>query len=210
MPAYTRVFPVPPRGVSAASPRRRWPLVAFGVFVLAMVVLSRVVDVGRYVEASRAWTDSLGVLAPAAYVVVYVAATLVGAPGLPFTLAAPLLFGVLPAFLVMVVASALSAAVAFLVARHLARDAVVEWLAGTDGFARLTALVEKHHWIVIPLLRIVPLAPFAVLNYGLGLTGIGFWRYLLWSELAMIPMNAVLVLGSDLFFYHALARGTAS
>lgn len=209
MPAHARVSRVPPRGVSAESLRRRWAFVAFGVFVLATVVLSHVVDVGRYGEAIRAWTGSLGMVAPVAYVVVYVAATLIGAPGLPFTLAAPLLFGVLPAFLVMVVASALSAAVAFLVARHLARDAVAELLAGTDGFARVTALVEKHDWIVIPLLRVVPLAPFAVINYGFGLTGIGFWRYVLWSELAMIPMNAVLVLGSDLF-YHALTRGPAS
>lgn len=209
MPAHTRVSPVPPRGISAGRARRRWPLVALGVFVLAMVALSHVVDVGRYGEAIRAWTGSLGMVAPAAYVVVYVVATLIGAPGLPFTLAAPLLFGLLPAFLVMVVASALSAVAAFLVARHLARDAVAELLAGTDGFARVTALVEQHDWIVIPFLRIVPLAPFAVINYGFGLTGIGFWRYALWSELAMIPMNAVLVLGSDLF-YHAMARGAGS
>ena len=44
----------------------------------------------------------------------------------------------------------------------------------------------------------VPLPfPFVVSNYGLGLTRIGFWRYLAWSEVGMIPMNALLVLGTD-------------
>jgi hypothetical protein len=111
-----------------------------------------------------------------------------------------------PAFVVMVVGSAMSAALAFLIARYLARDTLAERLAGTDGFARLSALVEEHDWVVIPVLRIVPIAPFAVVNYGFGLTGISFWRYFGWSELAMIPMNAVLVLGAGLVL-DATTRG---
>ncbi|MGH7317633.1 MAG: TVP38/TMEM64 family protein, partial [Candidatus Rokuibacteriota bacterium] len=144
-----------------------------------------------------------------AYVLVYVAATLIGVPGTPFTLLSPALFGVWPAFVVMVVASAISAAVAFLIARHLGRDAFAARLADTDGFARLSTLVERHDWVVVPLVRIVPIAPFAVVNYGFGLTGIGFWRYFGWSVLAMIPMNAMLVLGAELF-YAVATRGAAS
>lgn len=192
-----------------APPRRVWPVVAAGGFLLAMVAVGRAIDVGRHLEAAQGWTAALGILAPAVYVVVYVAATLIGVPGMPFTLLSPLLLGVGPAFVVMVVGSAMSAALAFLIARYLARDTFAERLAGTDGFARLSALVEEHDWVVIPVLRIVPIAPFAVVNYGFGLTGISFWRYFGWSELAMIPMNAVLVLGAGLF-YDAATRGTAS
>lgn len=195
----------------ARARRRRgiWPLVAAGGFLLAMVVVGRAIDVGSHLEAAQGWTAALGVLAPAAFVVVYVVATLLGVPGMPFTLLSPLLFGVGPAFVVMVVGSAISAALAFLIARYLARDALAERLAGTDGFARLSALVEEHDWAVIPVLRILPIVPFAVVNYGFGLTGISFWRYFGWSELAMVPMNAVLVLGAGLLF-DATARGTAS
>jgi len=193
----------------ARARRRIWPLVAAGGFLLAMVVVGRAIDVGSHLEAAQGWTAALGVLAPAAFVVVYVVATLLGVPGMPFTLLSPLLFGVGPAFVVMVVGSALSAALAFLIARYLARNALAERLAGTDGFARLSALVEEHDWAVIPVLRILPIAPFAVVNYGFGLTGISFWRYFGWSELAMVPMNAVLVLGAGLLF-DATARGTAS
>ncbi len=192
-----------------APPRRVWPVVAAGGLLLAMVAVGRAIDVGRHLEAAQGWTAALGILAPAVYVIVYVAATLIGVPGMPFTLLSPLLLGVGPAFVVMVVGSAISAALAFLIARYLARDIFAERLAGTDGFVRLSALVEEHDWVVIPVLRIVPIAPFAVVNYGFGLTGISFWRYFGWSELAMIPMNAVLVLGAGLF-YDAATRGTAS
>jgi uncharacterized membrane protein YdjX (TVP38/TMEM64 family) len=198
-----------PGRASGAGPRRVWPLVAAGAFVLALVVLGRAIDVGSRLAAAQEWTAALGVLAPAVYVVVYVLATLIGVPGMPFTLLSPVLFGAGPAFVVMVVGSAISAALGFLIARYLARDALAERLAGTDGFARLSRLVEEHDWAVIPVLRIVPIAPFAVVNYGFGLTGISFWRYFGWSETAMVPMNAVLVLGAG-FFYDATTHGTAS
>jgi uncharacterized membrane protein YdjX (TVP38/TMEM64 family) len=205
-----------PAPVSAAPPRvpmvtwrRAWPLAAVGALLLALALAVRMADLGRQVTTAQDWIATLGPLAPVAYVVGYVLLTVLGVPGLPFTLAAPVLFGVLPAFVIMVVGSGLSAALAFLIARHLARAPLRTWLAGTVSVRRLFALVEKHDWMVIPLVRIVPAAPFAVVNYGFGLTGIGFWRYLLWSELAMIPMNALLVLGSGLS-YEALARGTAS
>jgi uncharacterized membrane protein YdjX (TVP38/TMEM64 family) len=209
MPASPLCAAAAPGRARARRRRRIWPLVAAGGLLLAMVVVGRAIDVGSHLEAAQGWTAALGVLAPAAFVVVYVVATLLGVPGMPFTLLSPLLFGVGPAFVVMVVGSALSAALAFLIARYLARDALAERLAGTDGFARLSALVEEHDWAVIPVLRILPIAPFAVVNYGFGLTGISFWRYFGWSELAMVPMNAVLVLGAGLLF-DATARGTAS
>lgn len=189
--------------------RRGWPLAAAGALVLALAIAARLVDLGRLGTAAQDWVGTLGALAPVVYVIGYVVLTVLWVPGLPFTLAAPVLFGVLLAFGIMVMASGLSAALAFLIARHVAGAAVRRRLAGTESFRRLFALVEKHDWMVIPLVRIVPGAPFAVVNYGFGLTDIGFWRYLLWSELAMIPMNALLVLGSGLS-YDALTRGTAS
>jgi len=130
-PAAASVTAVPRSLASAASPILAgylltmsgfgWPLVAAGVFLLAMVVVGRVVDVGSHLEAAQGWTAALGVLAPAVYVVVYVAATLIGVPGMPFTLLSPFLFGIGPAFVVMVTGSAISAALGFLIARYLAR-----------------------------------------------------------------------------------------
>jgi uncharacterized membrane protein YdjX (TVP38/TMEM64 family) len=188
---------------------RWWPLATAGVLLVAFFVAGRLVDVDRHVETAQGWTAALGSVAPAAYLAVYVVVTLLGGPGLPFTLLSPLLFGVGPAIVVMVVASAASAALAFLIARHFARDTLARRLGRAEGFARVSALVEAHDWAVIPAVRILPLAPFAVVNYGFGLTGISFWRYFGWSELAMVPMNAVLVAGAGLF-YDVATRGTAS
>jgi uncharacterized membrane protein YdjX (TVP38/TMEM64 family) len=192
----------PARPPEVPTRRRRplWPFIGFGVFVLGMVILGRFVDLSRHIQIAQAWTGALGALAPAAYVVVYVVATLLGAPGTPFTLLCPFLFGVVPAIAIMIVASILSAVFGFLIARYFARDAFVERLGGTQTYRRLAALVEQHDWLVIPILRILPIAPFTMVNYGFGLTGITFWRYFLWSSVAMIPTDALFVMSADLFY----------
>ena len=192
--------PAPPPEVPPKRRRPLWPFIGFGVFVLGMVILGRFVDLNRHIQIAQAWTGALGGLAPAAYVVVYVVATLLGAPGTPFTLLCPFLFGVVPAIAIMIVASILSAVFGFLIARYFARDAFVERLGGTETYRRLAALVEQHDWLVIPILRILPIAPFTMVNYGFGLTGITFWRYFLWSAVAMIPTDALFVMSADLFY----------
>jgi len=174
-----------------------------------MVVVGRYIDAARYTSAAQEWTAMLGTLGPFVYILAYVTATLVGVPSTPFVLLAAILFGPATGLLVMVAASSISAAIGFLIARYLARDAVAERLAGTEAFARLSALAEAHDWVLIPLVRIVPIAPFALVNYGFGLTGIGFWRYLGWSAVAMVPSIAVMVLGAHVF-YDATTRGAAS
>jgi uncharacterized membrane protein YdjX (TVP38/TMEM64 family) len=182
----------PPEAVRRRSARK---LAAGGVLILAVLAGAQLVDLTEPVSSVQAWVSGLGAWAPVAFVAIYVGTTLMAGPGLPFTLAAPLLFGPLPAFVIMVVASTLTAAAAFLVARHLARDAVARRLAGNARFARLNRLIDQHAWIIIPFVRIVPV-PFAINNYGFGLTSISFWRYLALSEVGMVPMNAVLVLGA--------------
>ena len=175
------------------SRRRIAALVALGVGLAALALC---LDFDGIVSGLRARIDALGGWAPVAFVALYVPATMVGVPGTPFTVAAPMLFGVAPAFFIMVLASTLSASAAFLVSRHLARERVTRRMRAHRRFDQIDRLLDEHAWIVIPFIRVVPF-PFVVNNYGLGLTRIGFWRYLAWSEVGMIPMNALLVLGTD-------------
>jgi len=168
-------------------------LAALGV---ALAALALSLDIAGLLPRLRTRIDALGAWGPVAFVALYVPATIVGVPGTPFTVAAPLLFGGIAAFVTMVVASTLSAAGAFLVSRHFARDVMMRRLRSHPRFNRLDRLLDQHAWIVIPFIRVVPF-PFVISNYGLGLTRIGFWRYLAWSEVGMIPMNALLVLGTD-------------
>ncbi len=176
---------------------------------LALLLAGRVIDVAQYSGLLHEWVETLGPLGPTAYVIVYVVATLVGVPSMPFSLLAPMLFGVGTAVAVMLVASTTSAGLGFLVARYVARDAIEAWLAHRPSVARVAAAIERHDWMLIPVLRTIPIAPFVVVNYSFGLTRIRFSRYLVWSALAMIPSNVALVMGGHVL-HDAIVKGMVS
>ena len=86
---------------------------------------------------------------------------------------------------------------AFLIARYFARDATAKWLAKREKFKKLDNLTEKHGAIMVAIVRLVPLFPFNLVNYGFGLTKIRFWTYVFWSWLCMLPGTILYVVGTD-------------
>src|SRR5258708_35939757 len=106
-----------------AASRSRWPLAVGALLLLTMVAGGRLIDVEHYARAAQEWTGGLGRLAPVAYVLAYGAATRGGMPSMPFTLLAPVLFGVMGGIAVVVEASARPAALCSLMARYVERTA---------------------------------------------------------------------------------------
>lgn len=186
-----------PRDEGRSAGPRRWPLAAIGALIAVGLLTGYFLDVLALVEALREWVWHFGRLAPAAYAILYVAATLLGVPATPLVIVAALLFGPIPAFLAMAAGSTLSAMLAFLLARSTARAALGERLQRTTACARLCRLVERYDALVIPVVRLAPVLPFAAVNYGMGLTRIPFWRYALWSAAAIVVGDGVLVFGTD-------------
>jgi uncharacterized membrane protein YdjX (TVP38/TMEM64 family) len=71
------------------------------------------------------------------------------------------------------------------VARYLAADWVARKAGGRLG--RLIAGVEAERWRFVAFVRLVPLFPFNLSNYALGLTRIPLSHYVLASLVCMAP-----------------------
>ena len=129
--------------------------------------------------------QGFGPLAPLLFILAYAAATVAFVPGSAFTLAGGALFGPWWGTAWNLVGASLGAALAFLTARYLAFD----WVGnkGGEGLGRVMHGVEAEGWRFVALVRLVPLFPFNLLNYALGLTRIGFATYVLTSVVCMIP-----------------------
>lgn len=135
--------------------------------------------------ALGAWVDNAGAAGPLAFVFIYALATVLFLPGSVMTLAGGALFGPVLGTALNLIGATLGAALAFLVSRHLASD----WVAGKTG-GRLKQLiqgVESEGWRFVAFTRLVPLFPFNLLNYALGLTRIPFWHYVIASAMCMLP-----------------------
>ncbi len=137
------------------------------------------------VAALQTWVESAGAAAPLVFIALYAAATVLFLPGSVITLAGGVLFGPVWGTLWSLTGATLGAALAFLIARYLGGD----WIARRAGprLSRLNDGVAAEGWRFIAFVRLVPLFPFNLLNYALGLTRIAFLPYVLASALFMLP-----------------------
>ncbi len=151
-----------------------------GAIVVAIVYRDRF-DVG----ALQAWVHDTGAWAPLLFMLLYAIAAVLFLPGSVLTLAGGALFGPVLGTFYNLTGATLGAALAFLLARHLASD----WVAARSG-GRLKQLingVESEGWRFVAFVRLVPLFPFNLLNYALGLTRIRFSHYVLATYICMLP-----------------------
>jgi uncharacterized membrane protein YdjX (TVP38/TMEM64 family) len=141
----------------------------------------------RWIEDMKLWLDGFGVLGMAVFVVIYVAAAVLLVPGLALTIAAGGMYGLFWGTVLVSIASTAAAAIAFLIARYLARGAVEARAAESPKFAAIDRAIEQGGWRIVALLRLSPAMPFSLGNYLYGLTAIRFWPYVLTSWLFMLP-----------------------
>lgn len=127
----------------------------------------------------------LGPWAPFIHVMLFAAGTVLFVPGAIFGLAGGALFGPLWGTLLNLAGATLGATASFLIARYVAAD----WVRSKVGrrLQRLAAGVEAEGWRFVAFVRLVPLFPFNLLNYALGLTQISFTHYVLASLVCMAP-----------------------
>lgn len=135
------------------------------------------------------WVARAGSAGPLLFIVLYAAATVLFLPGSLLTLVGGALFGPLWGTFYNLTGATLGAALAFLLARHLALDWVQARVGGGTGgrSERLVKGVEAEGWRFVAFTRLVPLFPFNLLNYALGLTRIPFGQYVLATFVFMLP-----------------------
>jgi uncharacterized membrane protein YdjX (TVP38/TMEM64 family) len=147
--------------------------------------------------ALRAWVQGTGAWAPLALLAVLAVRPFTLFPG---TLLVPVvaeLFGVALGAALTVLGSAIGATLAFLAMRHglggLVSRGVRRLLPGLsrsmDGglASRLGALLERRGLLAVLALRVNLLLPFDALNYGLALTPVKTWAFVLGTLAGIVP-----------------------
>ena len=176
-----------------------WPaiglLAAVGIAIgLGLTFREELRPVLEWVEQT---IQSMGSWGPLAYVLIYVLWTIAGFPGTPITLVGASVFASSPwiAMTSVSAGSTLGAAACFLIARRFARDSTRTWAMRREMFAKLDRATETHGVWVVAITRLLPIIPYNLLNYGFGITRVGFWKYLLATWVCMLPATAFYVLG---------------
>jgi uncharacterized membrane protein YdjX (TVP38/TMEM64 family) len=162
-------------------------LVRIGLFVLlvagiALAWLHRSQMTG---EGIAAWVERSGYWGPAVFVGLYMVAPALFLPGSVLTLAGGALFGPFTGAVLSLTGATLGATIAFLIARYLAADWVEHRISGR--LQDIKEGVEREGWRFVAFVRLVPLFPFNLLNYALGLTRVSVQTFAVTSFITMAP-----------------------
>ncbi|MBI5309017.1 MAG: TVP38/TMEM64 family protein [Planctomycetes bacterium] len=137
------------------------------------------------VTALESWLADAGIMAPLLFMGIYAISTVLFLPGSVLTIAGGVLFGPVWGTFYSLTGATIGATIAFLTARHLASDLILRKTGGR--LRQLIDGVEAEGWRFVAFVRLVPLFPFNLLNYALGLTRIRLFHYVVTSYICMLP-----------------------
>lgn len=155
------------------------------VLVIAGITLTVIFREAIDATALEAWINDAEVIGPILFMAIFALGTVFFLPGSVFTLAGGALFGPVLGTFYNLTGATLGATLAFAVARFVASNWVEQKTGGR--LKQLKEGVEAEGWRFVAFARLVPLFPFNLLNYGLGLTRIKLSHYIIASYLCMLP-----------------------
>ncbi|MBT3347553.1 MAG: TVP38/TMEM64 family protein [Thiotrichales bacterium] len=131
------------------------------------------------------WLERAGLWAPLFFILLYALATVLFIPGTVLTIVGGALFGPIYGSLINLTGATIGASFAFLISRYLVSDWVKQ-RAG-DKITKILDGVDSEGWRFVAFTRLVPLFPFTILNYVLGLTKIPLLHYIVATWIFMLP-----------------------
>jgi uncharacterized membrane protein YdjX (TVP38/TMEM64 family) len=152
------------------------------------------------IAAVQARVGAMGVMAPLAFISIYAIAAVLLVPGAALTLAGGALFGPIAGAFYSLVGATAGATLSFLLSRFLVGD----WVRRKVGprLGELVTGIEREGWRFVAFVRLVPLFPYNILNYALGLTRIPLVSYVTATFVCMAP-------GAAAYSYLGYAGGAA-
>lgn len=131
------------------------------------------------------WIAPLGPWAPWAFLAFKIVTIAIGIPTAPVTMAGGILFGLWQGIFLNSVGATLGAAIPLLLVRYFGRELVARHLQGRWAMWD-AAIARKGFWAIL-VLRLLPVVPFGLINFGSGLSRVGLGSYLLATFLGTIP-----------------------
>jgi len=163
--------------------------IAAGLLLVVVVVAWSLLPVSDWLSDLRGWITELGFTGIVIFAALYIIGAVVLAPEAVLTIFAGFAYGLwgLP---IVLLAATIGASLAFLIARHLARNRVRQLLEARRNIAAIDKAVAEDGWKIVALLRLSPLIPFNLQNYLFGVTAIPFPHFVAATFAGIIPGTA--------------------
>jgi len=157
---------------------------------LAVYFLNRLEVFKNYSSKDiKLFLDSLGLLAPIVYIVLFTFVPLTFFPDSVLAIAGGMAFGFFKGSLLTIIGALCGGSLAFFITRYLGQDVIKRFIK--KDISILGKHTQEKGFLVILILRLIPLVPFDVISYSAGLSGIKYKDFFLATLLGIIPGVAV-------------------
>jgi uncharacterized membrane protein YdjX (TVP38/TMEM64 family) len=171
-------------------------VVAIGGLVAVVAIATvLVMNLGGVADV-RATVGEAGLWAPLLFLLVHCVVTVAPFPRTILTVASGVLFGSFLGLLLAMVATIVSAGIAFLLVRDAGAD-VVARRAPQRAVEWVRARLDRRGLLAMISLRLIPAVPFSVMNYASGLSGVRLWAFLLGTFIGVLPGTLTVVVLGD-------------
>lgn len=155
------------------------------MFIAAAIYLVRFSPVRHYLTSQQLglFLEAAGFWAPLLFVIIYVVGVCLFLPGTLLTAMGAAIFGPYWGFLYVWTGAMIGAGLAFLIGRYLGRDFAASLIG--DRLKRFDDTIERNGFATVLYLRLMYF-PFTPMNFGMGLTKVRFWDYLLGTALGIL------------------------
>jgi uncharacterized membrane protein YdjX (TVP38/TMEM64 family) len=140
----------------------------------------------------RKQITSLGVAGPLSIMVLTLVHAVVFYPAEIVDAAAGLVYGFLPALVLMMFGWMLSGLICFAIGRSVAPPLLDSWLGG-KRFERTEARIERGGARVLIAVRLIPILPFSLVSYAAGAARVPPWRFIWTTAVGYLPITAISV-----------------
>ena len=168
----------------------RTKFVLLMVFIIAVVILTRWTPLSDLLAQERIVSFLKTVRttwwAPFIFVLIYIAGCLLAMPSVGLSVLGGVIFGFFPGLLYNLIAINLGSSLAFGLSRILGRD-FFKKLFKSDKMQSLEEMIERRGLRVVIVLRILPIFPFNVVNFGSAWFKLRYRDYCLGSLIGMFP-----------------------
>lgn len=164
------------------------------ILVVLCIVIYKLFLRGITAQSIRNWVNSFGILAPIAYIGVWVILPIFFFPVPILALAGGLSFGFLEGTILTLIGAMINSTIMFLLANVLAKDMVTKYLSNklpAKWWNKFYRAEKKEGFIIVLICRLIPIMPYNVINYISGLTNIKFGSYFIATLIGITPGTVI-------------------
>ncbi len=131
--------------------------------------------------------------APIIFVIIYAVSVTAIVPASALTLISGPIFGFWLGLLLTIIGSNLGCHLSYWIAKYLGEDAVKKMIKSESFIENAKSQIEKNGFLFMMYARLIPLFPFAAVNYLSGIIGVRYRDYTIATFFGMLPGSFVYV-----------------